>query len=115
MRGVSSVKRKIQIKDENGIVIPLANVPIFVSITRGTRTIKTFGNALWTDDTYNTPLSVDTVDNFFLVLLSGDEIDSMLPGSYDLNIWWKEVDTDYNDGTKRMYLEAAKNIIIPNE
>lgn len=113
MRESSSIKRIIQLQNESGDVIPLLNVPIFVSIADGLNTFKTFGTLTWNSSEYDELLTVDTANNSFIVLIDTVALDLMRPGKYDINIWWKEADADYPDGKDRFFLEVKNDIIIP--
>lgn len=115
MKEIGSIKRKIQILDDVGNPISLTNLPIYVTVAMGKNVVKSFGTATWVDDIFDMSLMVDNIENYFIILLTSDEVDSMRRGKYDINVWWLEDDADFPGGKRREFKESKGSIEIPND
>lgn len=103
MKKCDSKKSAIQIK-EDGAVIPLSGMEICVQVVSSSNgtVLKTFVYN-WSGQETGTLLPVDTDSNFFIVYLTGTEVDAAADGIYDLHIWYLQTDTDFPGGTRRRY------------
>lgn len=103
MKRCDSKKTAIQIK-EDGVVVPLDGMEICVQVVSASddTVLKTFVYN-WSGQETGTVLPVDTSNNFFVIYLTGTEIDSATDGIYDLFIWYVQTDIDFPGATRRRH------------